>query len=276
MGRTLDQRRNVDGLVKPGELIEVRQASALTLHDRRVLNLLVLHAGPRIATDEQHVVPMRELRPPTHRGGERVRDSIVRLMTTLVEVPTRDRHGNRATFRTALLAGTTTTDDEDAPGGEVTYSFSREMRDIIRNSQYWGRIKPLIMFAFSSKYAMALYEALCLRRNLDCSTQDFLVEDFRQIVGVRPGKLTGFPQLKQSVISPAVEEVNALSDFNVEVEPIRMGGRQRGTLTGFRVSWSVKETDEWLAVLGELTRPRAGRKARVRGEVEKVAVGGHG
>lgn len=271
MGGALEQRLNADGFAKPGEMIEIRQTSALTLHDRRVLNLLIMHAGPRITADDQHVMPMRELRSPNHKGGELVRDSIIRLMTTLVEVPTKDRHGNRATLRTALLSGTTTTDDEDAPNGEVTYSFSREMREIVRNSRYWGRIKPQIMFAFSSKYALALYESLCLRRNLNKDEQVFSIDEFRQMLGIADGKLDLFKNLKKWAIDPAVEDINALSDFNVAIEPLREGGKQRGNITGFRVNWSVKEPGEWLAVLDELSRPKVGRKARIRGEVERAS-----
>jgi len=271
MGRTIAQRVNLDGIVKAGEMIEVRQSSALTLHDRRVLNLLIRQAGEHIADDREHVIATRYLRSPSHKGGERVRDSIERLMTTLVIVPTRDSKGRRATRRTALLSDTTTTDDEDNPSGEVRYSFSPTMREILRHSQYWGRIKPHVMFAFSTKYALALYEALCLRRNLNRIDEEFPVEEFREMLGVAPGKLRAFPQLKQAALSPAVEEINALSDFNVQVEPIREGGQQRGTLTGFRVHWEMKEPEAWNEVLAELMRSKVGRKARIRGTVETVS-----
>ncbi len=71
MGKTLAQRYNSDGIVKAGEMIEVKNTSALTLHDRRVLNLLIRHAADKIADDREHVIPMRELRS-SHKGGERV------------------------------------------------------------------------------------------------------------------------------------------------------------------------------------------------------------
>lgn len=269
MGRTIAQRYNLDGIAKAGEMIEVRQTSALTLHDRRVLNLLIRCAGSQIADDRDHVIPMRELRS-THKGGERVRDSIERLMTTLVLIPTKDSRGKKATRRTTLLSDTTTTDDEDNPLGEVRYSFSPTMREILRKSEYWGRIKPHVMFAFTTKYALALYESLCLRRNLAISEQTFPVEEFREMLGVGVDKLKNFPQLKQSAIAPAVDEINALSDFNVEVEPLRQGGQERGKLTGFRVRWEVKEPAEWDKVLAELMRSKVGRKARISGTVERV------
>lgn len=270
MGKTLAQRENRDGFVKAGELIELRQSAALTLHDRRVLNLLVQWAGPRLAFGEPHVVPMRELRG-SHKGGERVSDSVLRLMSTIVEIPVHDSKGNRATKRTQLLADTTTTDDENNPTGEVRYRFSHTMREVFQSSNYWGRIKPMVMFAFSSKYALALYEALCLRRNLQKNEHIFSVDDFKEILNIEKGKLELFKNLKKWAIDPAVEEINGLSDFSVTVEIIREGGKQRGEVIGFRVVWRPKEQCEWLAVLDELARPKVGRRARIRGEVDEAA-----
>lgn len=270
MSKAITQKHSPEGIVKPGELIGIRHASALTLYDRRVLNMLIEHAGPAIADDELHYIAMSRLRTHKANASERVRDSIARLMTTLVEVPTKDRNGKRATLRTAILASTTTTDDEQDPVGEVAYRFSQEMREIIKNSDHWGRIKGYVMFAFSTKYALALYEALCLRINLRTHEQVFSVDEFRQLLGVADGKLPAFPQLKQSVLTPALVEVNALSDFNVEIEPIREGGRIRGKLTGFRLMWERKTAEEWTETLDELMRHSSGRKARIKGQAETI------
>jgi hypothetical protein len=267
MGRTIRQRHSAEGIVKPGELIDIRQSAALTLHDRRVLNLLIEHAGPDIASDRHHRMPMARLRGPAHRGGERVRDSIENLMKTLILIPTRDSKGNKATTRVQLLASTTTTDDEDNPNGEVAYSFHKEVRDIISRSDYWGRIKASVMFAFSSKYALALYEAICLRINLKHNNQFFKPDDFRELLSVDRDLLTRFPDFKRRVLDPALTEVNALSDCNVEVEVIREGG-PRSAVAGYRLRWAGKSSEEWQAAMDELLRPKVGRKARIDGKVE--------
>lgn len=267
MGRTIRQRHSAEGIVKPGELIDIRQSAALTLHDRRVLNLLIEHAGPDIASDRHHRMPMARLRGPAHRGGERVRDSIENLMKTLILIPTRDSMGNKATTRVQLLASTTTTDDEDNPTGEVAYSFHKEVRDIISRSDYWGRIKASVMFAFSSKYALALYEAICLRINLKNNNQFFKPDDFRELLSVDRDLLTRFPDFKRRVLDPALTEVNALSDCNVEVEVIREGG-PRSAVAGYRLRWAGKSSEEWQAAMDELLRPKVGRKARIDGKVE--------
>lgn len=269
MARTIAQRSNRKGFVKPGELIDFRSRKELTLQDRRILNLLIEHAGPQIASDRTHRIAMSALRG-RHKGGERVRDSILRLMETTVIVPTRDGHGNPATERGVFLDSTTTTDDEDAPGAEVVYSFSRTMRRVIANSHYWGRLKRHIICSFQSKYALALYEATCLRAELQSCEQEMGVEDFRRVLGLAPGTLTAFKDLKKRAIDPAVMEVNGLSDFWVEVEPIRHGGPLRGTLTGYRLHWRRKSDEEWRAVLDELARPKVGRRERLAGAVDVV------
>jgi hypothetical protein len=85
------------------------------------------------------------------------------------------------------------------------------------------------VFAFTSKYALALYELITTRINLKHVWQEeFTVDDFRALLGVPDGKLERIPNLLQRVIQPAVLEVNGLADFGVKIEPVRKGGAMRG------------------------------------------------
>jgi hypothetical protein len=267
---TIQQKPSRDGFVKPGELIDIRAGAELSLQDRRIFNLLIENAWSQIGEDVTHRIAISRLRGPRHRGGERVADSVKTLMTTLVEVPA-TLEGQAAVFTTQLLGETTRVIDEDSPSAMLLYSFPRGLRRIIQDSRYWGRIKAYVMFAFSAKYALALYEAVCLRGNLRVSEQHFSVEEFRALLGIEAGKYPGFPQLKQRVLDPAVMEVNGLSDFKVEILAVREGGAVRGRLTGFILRWEKKSPEEWKAALDELQRPRVGRVARMTGRVEAVS-----
>lgn len=258
--------------MKPGELVDMRAGTDLTLQDRRIFNLLVENAWSEITEDKPHHIAIARLRGPRHKGGERVADSVRALMTTLVEVPS-SLDGEPAIFSTQLLIDTVRTIDEDSPNAILEYNFSKGLRRIIQDSRYWGRIKAYVMFAFTSKYALTLYEAVCLRANLRANEQVFSVEDFRALLGVEPGKMPLFKNLKKWALDPAVAEVNGLSDFDVEIEPIREGGHLRGKLTGFRLRWKRKPGEEWRAVLDELLRSKVGRKARITGKAETVAAG---
>jgi hypothetical protein len=269
MTRAIKQKNSPDGFVKPGELIDIRAGADLSLQDRRIFNLLIENAWSEIGEDRPHRIAMSRLRGSRHRGSERVADSVKRLMTTLVEVPT-TLEGQPAIFTTQLCGETTRMIDEDSPNAVLIYNFPKGLRRIIQDSRYWGRIKAYVMFAFSSKYALALYEATCLRGNLRVSEQRFSVEEFRALLGIEPGKLPLFKNLKKWALDPAVLEVNSLSDFKVEIEPVRDGGLQRGALKGFVLRWEKKSSEEWNGALDELMRPKVGRVARMQGKVETV------
>jgi len=129
------QKSNLNGFVKPGELVDMRAGADLSLHDRRIFNLLIEHAWSEIGEDKAHRIAIAKLRGP-HKGGERVADSVSSLMQTLVEVPT-TLEGKVALFKTHLLGDTTQVVDESSPDALLVYKFPEGLRKIIQNSGYW-------------------------------------------------------------------------------------------------------------------------------------------
>lgn len=268
---TIDQKPGGDDFAKAHELIEIRGTGELSLLDRRVMNVLYANAGARLCDDVVHVISIAELRG-NHKGGERVKDSILRLMKTVVQVPVTGRNGKPATKLVQVLSDTTTSDDEDDVSGQVMYSFSKGMRDIIKDSTLWGRVRTAVIFAFTSKYSLTLYELITARINLKHVWQeDFELDDLRALLGMPPNKLLRTPDLLRKVIQPAETEVNGLADFGVKIEPIRKGGTMRGLVTGFRVSWWRKDTPALQEAYQEIKRSKVGRLARLTGKVEGVA-----
>ena len=100
------------------------------------------------------------------------------------------------------------------------------------------------------------------------SEQQLSVEKFREPLGLSSASLLAANNLKQRAIDPAMREINGLSDFWVEVQPIRQGGLVRGTVIGYRLHWRRKSDEEWRAVLDELARPKVGRRERLAGSVD--------
>jgi hypothetical protein len=255
-------------LIKPGELVDVVELSPLTLQDRRIYNLLILNAWESITEPKEHRIHKRDLRG-SHGVNDRVEDSLLRLMGAIAQVRI-ERNGGKGegveafTRRLQLLG---TTDESMRSGGVVYYTFPAGLRAIIRQSTQWARLQKQVMFAFSSKYALALYEMVQKRGNLKYKTsEEFSLDRFRALLGVERGKLTRFLHFRQRAIEPAVLEVNALGEYACKVEPIYAGRK----VTGLRLSWWTKSLAEKMATLHELRFSRIGRRARLQGRAETV------
>ena len=76
-----------------------------------------------------------------------------------------------------------------------------------------------------SKYAVALYEMLELRRNMDRCVETFAIDRFRELLGVKADTYKLGPDFQRFVIDPAVLEVNGLSDLGVQIRLDRKHSR---------------------------------------------------
>jgi Initiator Rep protein, WH2 len=120
----------------------------------------------------------------------------------------------------------------------------------------------------TSKYAIALYELVQLRANLQKSAETFPIDRFRELMGVPPGKLLRGNHFVERVLDIAEIEVNGLSDYGVEIETVRES--PRAPITALTIAWWRKEGDEYRDTMRELQRPKVGRMARLRGTIEQV------
>jgi hypothetical protein len=69
----------------------------------------------------------------------------------------------------------------------------------------------------TSKYAIALYELVQLRGNLDRCTEQFTLARFRSLLGVPPGAYERGNDFIKRVIELACIELNGLSEFGVRI-----------------------------------------------------------
>jgi plasmid replication initiation protein len=264
-GNPLDPDDGRATMVKPSELIDVREMKPLTLYDRRSFNLLVANAWDEIEEDKDHVIPKAVLRG-THDSNDRIRDTVHRLMSTIVEMDV-IRNGKKF-IRSTQLLGDTDREEGNDETGVLYYSFPKAMRTIIKNSTTYGRLRTEVMFCFTSKYALALYEMLQKRGNLQRKTTDeFTVEEFRKLLGVPKKKLLRFNDFRVKAIEPAVAEVNALGGYHVQIDGIRTGR----SITKVRMVWFPKDEQGLKAAYTEVQKHKAGRKARIGGTAEVIA-----
>ncbi len=258
--RTIDARPNAQTLVKPGELVDLVEVTPLTLADRRIYNQLLENAWDAIEKPVTHVIAKSDLRG-SHNSNDRVGASIERLMASIVKIQI-VRDGEPAIERVQLLGGNVETARRD---GLLEYEIPQRLRRIIKDSSVFARLQREVMFALSSKYALTLYEMVQKRGNLRWrSSEKFSLEDMRGVLGVPKGKLTSWSNLKLRAIDPAVEEVSALSDYIVEIDPIKTGRR----VTHVELRWWRKDAGAEAEAEHELKFSKVGRKERVNAKAE--------
>ena len=208
--------------IKPAELIQVSGHHELTLNARRAITVLWYTAHIQgVAEGRDYTIEIDDLKPDGHKGYEMVEEAIEALMRTILTLKLPDGKTRRVQF-----LGGNDLDDPDRPAGVLTYSFDKRLIDVLKDSTIWGKIALPVLMAFSSKYAVSLYENLAQFSNLTKKTfQDYTLDEFRDLLGVPPGRYRTFGELNKHVIKPAVTEVNALASFGVSVLPIKQGKR---------------------------------------------------
>jgi hypothetical protein len=271
MALTIQQKTSAVGFPKPAELIEITGTSGLEAQDRALMNALYKHAhdnGDLAKPDTAWTLPLAVLNPGTHKDLARVRASLSRLLGLQVTVTYFDpEKGEDMVLQTVLFEHFITT-AKGAPAAMLEYAIPAKLRSILARSDRWGRIKAEVVHAMSSKYAIALYELLRLRANMDNCVETFPIERFRALLGVPNGTYEKGDNFRRNVIDPAVLEINGLSEMGCQIKLGRL--HSRAPISKVTVAWWRKDDDGQRSAIQELNRSKLGRKARLRGRVEAV------
>lgn len=271
MSLTVNQITNFNGFPKAAELIEITGAHALEASDRAIFNQLlqIAHDSDRLTEpDAEWEITLSSLRKSfsKHESNDRVRECLRRLRRTEVRVTyVSARTGKLRALETHLLEFTDT-DEEDVNDATVQFGIPKRLRQILARSNRWGRIRCEIAYAMTSKYAIALYELICLRANRHHCIEVLSYGHFRDLLGVPPGTYERGLDFYRKVVKPALLEVNGLSDMGVTIDLRRR--HARAPIHEVVISWWSKSGEEFRAAMEERNRSKVGRMARLRGEVE--------
>jgi len=275
--RTSEQKTNHLGFPKPGELIEMTGTHALEASDRAILNLLYQHAhdsGKLLEQNAEWEIPLATVRQAfsRHESSDRLRDSLTRLMSVKVNVAYVAENGDgvegpeQRVVITGLFDFFDVSAKELAKRATLRYGLPRKLAPILESSGRWGRIKAEIVCSMTSKYAMALYELIQLRANMEKAVETFPIDRFRELLGVPPGTYVRGDNFQRKVLDAAMLEVNGLSDMSLQIELERQ--HSRAPIHAVTLAWWKKSGDEFRAAMQERGRSKVGRMARLRGQVE--------
>jgi plasmid replication initiation protein len=257
--RSIEATTGDGQMVKPKELISIRGAGPLTLADRRTFNILLDHAWGKDLLSPSHTftISTNDLKSDA-QTNQRLKRALRHLQQTLVI----SVQANGDEVSSQLLGST-----RIKPNGDLTYSFPVELSELLKDSSVFAKLDLEVMKSFSSKYAFALYEEVSRRINLSHKITEHLdVQDLRDMLGVEDGKLNTHYNLKTKALEPAMNEVNAITPYEVTILPKKKGRK----ITGFVMGWRIKDSDGMKKAYAELQRPILGRKNRLEGTASSV------
>ena len=110
--------------------------------------------------------------------------------------------------------------------GICTYGFAPHLRLKLHNPRIYAKLNLRLQNRFKSQYALVLWEICFDYFDTDRGrgeTPFIPLETFKELIGIGVDEYPGFPFLNRDVIKPAVKEINALTDYHVEVEQKRIG-----------------------------------------------------
>jgi hypothetical protein len=259
---------NPDAIVEAGELTDWRfpAGGQMTLRAAKVFHLLIQGAGVRITENREHRMTYASLNEVFHITIVELEEVIDELQTTLLKLKLTRPDGTKYTKSGPILADAER-DDQQSNQAELRYTFSPTLQRAIQDSRHWAVISKQAVLAFQSKYALRLYTLISLRVGLRKTSEAFLLDDLRNILGIPPERYPLFGNLKQKVLVPAIAEINHLAGFQVGFQAQRHGR----SVVAVKLFWGIKNKDERIAALKELERTKVGRKARRDGKAELIA-----
>ena len=221
-----------DEFIKASPAIQIQ--GNITHLQRRAWNVLLANAYDELPNREMHRVTVVELAEKlgfNSRNQEHLKAMLKALTECVVEWNTLGKDEKQVWGVAALLASA------EIENGICTYAFAPHLRLKLYNPRVYAKLNLRLQNRFTDRHALILWE-LCFDyfdTARDQGETPFIpLEKFRELMGVEDSVYPAFKTLNQCVIKPAIKEINALTNFFVEVEQKRKG-RKIGFLK-FRIS----------------------------------------
>ena len=232
---------------KPLELIDMRpKGDGIELEERRIFNVMLALSWNWLDKSEESnrfEVPFATLRSMTgfssYKDSERFRVHLSRLATVPVS------------FGSSLAEPILRMAEISKRSQVIRWSFSAEVSRFCHSPRLWAQIDFGACHNLRSRFALALYEILVLRRNLGRLEWIVDVTALRELMGCTT-TLTRWTDFERRVLSRACQELSA-AGFEISCEPLHIHQRQRFEAVRFRYSAQKKKSSRIRADGDEVT-----------------------
>ncbi|MGB0848743.1 MAG: replication initiation protein [Thiolinea sp.] len=212
----------------------IRISNDVGLVPRKMWNVLLLNAYDSLLTRQEHNISLTVLSEAigfNSRNYTRLRESLEKLSSTGVTWDV----GGKATeagkwkknFAVSSLLAWGKVED-----GILTYGFSPILSELLFNPEIYQRISIAQQKLFKTSYGLALWEN-CVRYSNTGSTGMISVDEWRLLLGATAKTYDEYRRFSQKVLTPAVKEVNKVSNIEVKIKTKRTN--RRVSHIGFQV-----------------------------------------
>ena len=211
----------INEVIKASPAIQIQ--SKITLLQRRAWNVLLANAYNELPDKDIHTVSVSELAAKlgfdsgNHNYLKEVLES---LGDCKVEWNLLNKDNKKEWGFAVLLASA------DIKDGICTYGFAPHLRLKLYNPRMYTRLNLSLQNQFRSQYALVLWE-ICFdyydSKREQGETPFIPLEVFRELMGVEGDEYVLFKAFNRKVVKVAIEEINTLTEYHVEVEYKRIG-----------------------------------------------------
>ena len=211
----------INEVIKASPAIQIE--SKITHLQRRAWNVLLANAYNELPNQEVHRVSVAELAKSlgfNSRDYDHLKETLEALVDCTVKWNILGKDKKEEWGVASLLAEARIKD------GICTYAYPPYLRTRLYNPRIYTKLNLRLQNQFISRYALILWEVCFdyfdLSRN-EGETPFISIETFRELMGLEKGEYPVFKELNRNVIKPAIKEINALTNFHIEVENKRFG-----------------------------------------------------
>ncbi len=221
----------INEVIKASPAIQIQ--SKITHLQRRAWNVLLANAYKELPNTDIYSVSIVDLARKlgyVSNDIEHLKETLEALVDCTVEWNILGKDNKQEWGVASLLASAKIKD------GICTYGFAPHLRLQLHNPRIYTRLNLRLQNRFTSRYALILWE-ICFDyfdADRDQGETPFIpLETFKSLMGLVETDYPVYKVLNQSVIKPAIKEINALTDYHVEVEQKRL--RRRIAELKFRI-----------------------------------------
>ena len=205
--------------IKASPAIQIQ--NKMTLLQRRAWNVLLANAYDELPNTDIYSVSVAELAAKlgfNSKNEEYLKEILEALVDHKVKWNLLDKDKKQQWGVASLLAEVRIQDNI------CFYQYPHTLRLKLHNPRIYTKLNLRLQNRFRSQYALILWEICFDYFDTDRSkgeTPFILLETFRELMGIEADEYRTFKALNQTLIKPAIKEINDLTDYHVEVEQKR-------------------------------------------------------